>query len=309
MRSNHEALASEDPSAAAALKDAAEQSQQGGIAGQMRDAAGQIGENRMGQAARSQQEVLQKLRDLEDVLRHNRDSDTEMLVKKMKAAEQELSNLRDPPAELAETRTTPVRLPMRRTAGATERHPSGAKARLEGGNGHDGAAFGRDSKLERLKPAPPEPLTGCRMAQTSSTRATGGRRQQQEALDDLDQGAARAGPSPSRRRRDPGPANRSPTSPTIWRACRRVSRRHRRNEAGLDDRCMPSRKWTRAAPASRLPNSSGLSEETGRIAERVAAAEVFALALKGAVRTMGQAADRLAERQTGGGERNGLKGQ
>src|SRR5207302_10808016 len=73
MRGTVEKLAGENPSASAALQDAAQQSQEDAIAGEMRDAAGQIGENRMGEAARTQQEILKKLREVEDTLRQKRE--------------------------------------------------------------------------------------------------------------------------------------------------------------------------------------------------------------------------------------------
>ncbi|MBS0266267.1 MAG: hypothetical protein JSS02_30335 [Planctomycetes bacterium] len=88
------------PAAADMLQSAAQQSQQQGIAGQMREAADQIGANRMGLATRNQQEILQKLRDLEQKLDAQRDDGSEMLIKKQKQAESELSELRDRQREL-----------------------------------------------------------------------------------------------------------------------------------------------------------------------------------------------------------------
>src|SRR5262249_46938992 len=80
MLQNAETLSAESPAAAAALRDAVEQAREEAIAGRMRDAAGQIGENRMGQAARSQDEVLRKLKGLEDTLRQSHETDSEQLI-------------------------------------------------------------------------------------------------------------------------------------------------------------------------------------------------------------------------------------
>src|SRR5262249_39919697 len=66
MRETVQSLESQNPDAAGALREALEQSHDEAISGAMRDAAGEIGENHMGQAQRTQQEILRKLRDLED---------------------------------------------------------------------------------------------------------------------------------------------------------------------------------------------------------------------------------------------------
>ncbi len=302
MRSTIDNLSHHDPSAAAALKDAAEQSQQGGIAGQMRDAAGQIGENRMGQAARSQQEVLQKLRDVEDVLRHNRESDSEMLVKKLKQAESKLQSLRDRQSDLLHGMQDAAQ-----NADPQERQEQLEKLRQEQKQlQNETARLAR--RLARLE---------ARKASTSADRAAGrmeksqgelddgdnagAAQEQQEALDDLEQAQREL----ARRRRE---EEETLAQEQLARIADELAGLIPRQQAAIDetkrlnDLHDSSGKWVRAQIASLRDLTQvqrNLADETSRIAEKIAAAEVFALALKGAVAQMQRASSRLAERDTG----------
>src|SRR5262249_43765718 len=170
MRGTIEDLANENPAAAATLQEAVEQSQQEGIAGEMRDAAGQIGDNRMGQAARTQQEILRKLHDLEDTLRQKRESDTEMMVKKLKQAGAHPQDLHDRQAELLrKTRETqPIVDPQERERGLVELRKEQQKLHEET------ARMAR--RLARLE---------AHKAQASAARAAG---RMQQAGDRLEEG-------------------------------------------------------------------------------------------------------------------------
>jgi hypothetical protein len=302
MRATHAALSAEAPAAAAVLQDAATQSQQQAISAQMREAADQIGANQMGQAGRNQQEILQKLRDLEDVLHHHRDSDTEMLVKKLKAAEQELADLRDGQAELLQKLQTAAQNPD--PAERQEQLESLRKeqARLQ----EDAARMSRQlARLEAHKAKTSAARAAGKMqaaqdelAQGSQSGAT---EQQQEAIDDLEQAQRELA---ARRREEEETLAREqfakiadelaalvPRQQAVLDETRRLDGLH--SEAG---------KWTRAqqlALRELAKTQRDLSEEINRLIERIAAAEVFALALKGAFRSMEDAARRLDQRETG----------
>jgi hypothetical protein len=304
MRASHESLSREDPSAAAALRDAAQQSQQEAISGQMREAADQIGANRMGQAIRHQQEVLQKLRELEDVLQHNRDSDTEMLVKKLKAAEQELSDLRDRQAELlkklhaaepnadASQRQEQLEALRKMQARLQEETASLSRrlARLEA----------RKAKTSAARAASRMQEAQDRIAEGDQTAAAG---QQQEAVDDLEQAQRELA---THRRHEEETLAREQLAKIADDLAALAPRQQAAIDETrrLDDLHADSGKWTRAQLLSLRDLTTvqrTLGEQTGRLAERIAAAEVFALALKGAVRLMEQAARQLDERETGDG--------
>jgi hypothetical protein len=302
MRSTNENLSPDDPSAAAALKDAALQSQQGGIAGQMRDAAGQIGENRMGQAARSQQEILQKLRDIEDGLRHNRESDSEMLVKKLKQAETELQSLRDGQAELQKKMQD-----AQQSTDPEERQQQLAKLRQEQKSLQDEAArqSRRLARLEARKASASTDRAAGRMQKSQDELdegdGAGAAQEQQEALDDLEQAQRELA---ARRREEEETLARE----QLARIADELTGLIPRQQAAIDetkrlnDMRESSGKWVRAQFASLRDLAQAqrdLAEETGRIAEKISAAEVFALALRGAVVQMQRAAGRLAERDAG----------
>jgi len=302
MRGTVENLAGENPSAAATLQEAVEQSQQEGIAGEMRDAAGQIGENRMGQAARSQQEILKKLHDLEDTLRQKRESDTEMMVKKLKQAGADLQNLRDRQADLMHKMNE-----ARQNGTPQEREEQLAELRKEQRKLQDETSR-MARRLARLE---------AHKAQTSAARAAGRMQaaddrleeddpsgagdEQQEALDDLEQAQRelarqqRAQEEELARERLAKVADE--LSGMIPRQQSVIDETRRLDELHAD-----SGKWSRAQLVSLRDLSKvqqALEEDTGRLIEKLAAAEVFALALKGAARHMHSAGEQLAQRQTG----------
>jgi hypothetical protein len=302
MQATTEKLATENPTAAATLEEAVQQSRQEGIAGQMRDAAGQIGENRMGQAARSQQQILQKLRELEDTLRQKRETDTEMMVKKLKQAGQELQDLRDRQEEL-----------LRQTQ--------------EAGNNPDPGQ--RQSELETLRKQQQKlqedtdrmarrlARLEARQSQDSAGRAASRMREAQDRLDEHDQAGAAA--------------QEQEALDDLEQAQRELARQQRAEEEQLareqlarvadeligmiprqqavidetrrlDELHSQTGKWSRAQLVS-LRDLAKVQEhlegETGRIIEKLSAAEVFVLALKGAARHMHSAGEQLARRETG----------
>ena len=302
MRGTVENLAGENPSAAATLQEAVEQSQQEAIAGEMRDAAGQIGENQMGQAARSQQEILKKLHDLEDTLRQKRESDTEMMVKKLKQAGAELSNLRDRQAEV-KRKTAEVQ----QNGNPQEREEQLAELRKEQQKLHEETAR-LARRLARLE---------AQTAQTSAARAAGRMQQaadrldesgpsgagdaQQEALDDLEQ-AQRAVARQQRAQEEQ--LAREQLAKVADELSGMLPRQQSviDNTRRLDDLHAESGKWSRAQLVSLRDLSKvqqRLEEDTARLIEKVATSEVFALALKGAARHMHSAGEQLAQRQTG----------
>lgn len=302
MQGTVENLADENPAAAAALKDAVEQSRQEAIAGSMRDAAGQIGENRMGQAARSQQEILQKLRDLENTLRHNRESDTEMLVKKLKQAEGELQQLHDRQAELIKKQKE-----AEKTADPDERRQELEQLRKEQQTlKEDTLRMARRlARLEARSSQASSERAASRMQEAQESLEEGDQssaaRQEQEALDDLEQAQrelARA------RRAEEEHLAREQLARVADELAGMSARQKAANDETrrLDKLHSEAGKWSRGQLVSlndlaRIQRT--LSDETERIAEKLAGADVFAQALKGAVRNMGFSAEQLAQRNTG----------
>src|SRR5438477_7487957 len=168
-------LEDKNPEAAGTLKEAVDQSRQEAIAGQMRDAAGEIGDNRMGQAERMQREVLQKLRDLEDTLLQKRESDTEMLVKRLRQAGEKLQDLHDRQDEVMRKLRE-----LGKKADSAERQQALEELRKQQqALSEETASLVR--RLARLEAAPP---------QASARRAAGRMKEAENQLADGDQSAA-----------------------------------------------------------------------------------------------------------------------
>ncbi len=87
-------LEQNDPSSAAALKDAAQQSRQKGTSGKMDEASKGIKQNQMGDAQGKQKQAQQDLKKLVDALQNRRENELARLVKDLKAAEKAMKDLR-----------------------------------------------------------------------------------------------------------------------------------------------------------------------------------------------------------------------
>jgi hypothetical protein len=88
-----------DPLAAAALREAAQQSRKQETAAKMGEAAEQLQRNRMGAARNGQEQVRQDLKSLVDAIQNRRERELARLVKELKNAEAELDKLRQRQAE------------------------------------------------------------------------------------------------------------------------------------------------------------------------------------------------------------------
>lgn len=291
-----------NPSAAASLKDALEQAREQGVASQMRDAAGQIGENRMGEASRSQQEILEKLRELENTLNDSQNSDTETLVKKLKQAEHELQSQRDRQAELLQK--------LDEARQMTD--PAGRQAELERLAKRQQELRDETAKMARTlqrlqarKPSAAAQRAAARMQQAQEDMAEGDEaeaaEQEQEALDDLDQ--AQRELARERRRAEEQLAREQ-----LDRIASELAGMIDREQAVIEEtrRLEDLRKSSGKLNRSQLKSLSDLTgvqrslkEDTDRLVEKLTAAEVFAHTLRGAARSMQRAIELLEQRETG----------
>ncbi len=89
-----QSLEETDPLAAATLGDAARQAAQRGISGQIRAGGRKLDDNQIGQARKQQQQVLRELNELLDILSNRREQELSRLVKRLKEAESHLEQLR-----------------------------------------------------------------------------------------------------------------------------------------------------------------------------------------------------------------------
>lgn len=292
-----------DGSAASSqLKETLERSRELGISEQMRDAAGQIGENRMGAAARSQAQVSEKLREIEKTLTNEPETDAETLVKQLKQTESDLERLVRREEET-----------LRKTREAQQIQDAGKRQaeldRLEAEQREIQDETSRlTRKLARLQ---------AQRAADSARRAAGRMQQAQQELDEADDDEARE--------------NQQAALDDLEQAQRELARERRRAEERLareqlekiadqlqamivreqavidetrrlEEIRREAGRFTRSQFATLrdlTATQRTLREETQALSEKLTAAEVFGLALRGAAARMQQAADLLDERLTG----------
>ena len=301
MRETVQSLESQNTDAAGALWEALEQSHDEAISGAMRDAAGEIGENHMGQAQRMQQEILRKLRDLEDTLQQKRESDTEVLVKRLRQAGEKLQELRDRQSGLLHR--------LDRSENSAD-SPAGQQA-LEALRQEQQALREETERLVRrlARLDAHSPGAGARRAAAQMKEAEnrlsdgdppGAADREQEALDDLEQAQRELA-------REEQAAREQLAREQLARAADDLAALVPRQQAVIDETRRleelhaTAGKWSRAQLVSLRDVAraqQALAEDVGRIVDRLAAAEVFARALKGAAGHMLRAAELLAERDT-----------
>lgn len=292
-------LQSINPDAAAALQDAVEQAP--AIAEPMRDASRQIDANRMGEAAQLQERVVGKMRDLEDGLRNRRDSDGETLVKQLRQAEQQLDEMHKQQADLLHKLQD-----LAQVADPAEREAGLQKLKQEQQQLRDEAArLARQlRRLQMHRPGAAAQRAAARMAKAQDDLEQGepaeAAEEQQEALDDLEQAQREA----AQERRD---VEEQLAREQLEKIADELQGMIAREQTVIDETrrleaIRASRgNWTRPQRRSLLDLVSvqkELRSDTERIAETLTSAKVFALALKGAARSMQRAQDLLAEQNT-----------
>jgi hypothetical protein len=97
-----ESLKPRDPDAAEKFEQARDELSSDGTSGKLREAAQDIGDNKIGEAAKVQQQALDDLRDLDKQLKREPTDDLEMLVKQVEESKHEFETLRKEQDELKE---------------------------------------------------------------------------------------------------------------------------------------------------------------------------------------------------------------
>ena len=296
-------LLANDPAAAGRMQDIQEQLLRNNTTGKMRDAARQVGENKIGQAGQIQQQVADELQALEDLLKNRPVSDLETLVKQMKQAEQDLADLAQQQAEL-----------LQKTAEAqAQTDPQLAVKRLEQLKREqqelEQKAEQLARKIERLQlksPAEAARRAAERMQQAAESLdkeedSDQAEKLEQEALDDIEQAQRELAQEREQ-------AEERLAFEQLEKVATEIKTLAERQQGvltetkRLNDVQSARGNWNRAQLKTLrdlAETQRGLRLETNGLAEKLSAAEVFALAVKRASRQMEQAALRLDEKQTG----------
>ena len=291
-----------DPLAAGVIDDALHQARQQGISGQMREAGQNIEQNQVGQAAQRQDQVTENLQELLDTLANRSEHELGRLVKKLREAEEELTELRRQQQglrkKMAEAAKNPNEDERRRELERLSREQKKLQEEAE--------RFAR--KLQRLQ---------AEQASRSAAKASGKMAQAGEQGEqgdaDAAQGAAEAAEKDldeaqqalAERRKQAEMDLAMEQLAKIEDALK--SMRDRQQEVVLETERLESVRsqngnWTRGQALSvrdLARQQAALEDETESLADKLSAAEVFSLALKGAGREMTKASELLAERDTG----------
>lgn len=296
-------LEESDPAAAGRMQDILDQLQQNNTSGKMRDAARQVGENKIGQAGQIQQQVADELQGLEDALKNRPVSDLETLVKQMKQAEADLADLAEKQEEL-----------LKKTQEAQEQtDPQLKQEQLEKLKKEqqelEKKAEQLARKLQRLQqksPAEAARRAAERMQQAGESLEKDegtdqAEKQEQEALDDIEQAQRELA-------KEREQAEERLAFEQLEKVADEIKTLAERQQGvltetkRLNDAQSARGNWNRAQLKTLrdlAETQRGLRLDSNGLAEKLNAAEVFSLAVKRASKQMEQAAARLDERQTG----------
>jgi hypothetical protein len=290
-----------------AVADALHLARQQNLAGQMRDGADKIGGNRIGQSLERQAAVLRGLDEMLDALANRREQELSRLVKKLRDAEKQLEELRNEQAGLQKKLERLVKESQQ--PGANQEAIKRELERLHRDQKRVQEETQRLARqLERLQADKASKSTagaGDRMGEAQSKAAANkpgeALEEATKAKEDLDEAQKQLAEQRKKAEQDLAHEQLAKIGDALKSLADRQSQmveEVRDYEARRDK----TNGFTRAQSQSVLDLSrseAGLSSEAKELAEKVAAADVFNLALTRAAAEMTTAARRLAKLDTG----------
>ncbi len=289
------------PSVAARLGDAQDHIRRRATAEQMRRTAEQLENNDVGQASSSQQQIADDLQELNEILSNRGVDDAETLVKKLQQAENELAELRKRQTELLRKVQQAEQLEDSRQRELQLQQLKKEQKRLS----DDVASMAR--RLRRLQAQSAGESAGraaerMRNADEDLARqaSEAAMDEQHEALDDLEQAQRELA------------QQRQETEERLARELLERIADQLKDMIALEQNVIDETRrleverqkqgnWSRGQLQSLLrlaETQRNLKRDTDHLVETLKAAEIFALALRGASRQMQRAAERLAENKT-----------
>jgi len=300
-------LAESDPALADAAAETASRIEEDSLESRMREAAADLdgrnlgGKLRVGKAHSAQSDLVRRLDELQKTLRDEQTTNSEVLVKKLREAEEQLETLQKKQEQLAES--------LRKAQ--SEPDPALRLQKLERLKKQQQELAAETSRVARLlkrlqaKDAD-QALRRAAESMRNAARDIEGdappdaARQQQESLDDLEQ----ARRDLAQRRRE---VEEQLARELLERMADDLLAMIAKQQNVIDETLRLEAARIKRGSRSRgqlktlrdlATNQRDLLTETAHLAEAAQAAEVFALALSGAVRHMQAAADRLDKRLT-----------
>jgi hypothetical protein len=302
MRQLGESLAQDDPLAADALSDALEQARQQALGGQMREAGRKVEQNQLGQAGGQQAKIGEQLQEMLDTLANRREQELSRLVEKLREAEGQLAELRRQQEGLRkrmeQAAQNPDEAERRRELERLSREQKELQEQVQ--------RFAR--KLERLqaeKAAQTASRAGGKMGQAGEQGQQGDAGGAQDAAQGAQKDLEDAQKQLAERRRQAEIDLAMEQLAKIEDALRGL---HARQERALDDTRRLDQLQTEQGKLTRAQSISvqdlarlelSLSAEADAQAKKLAAAQVFSLALRGVARELTRAGELLGQRQLG----------
>lgn len=327
-----EGLAETDPLAAEALKDALQQIQREATTSELGQAANQIDRNQMGPAGQTQDKAREAMQDLVDTLKNRRENDLERLLKQLQETRSELAQAQRQQRDLLE-RTRQAQGAKGEQGGQPQggqqqpggEQPQGGEQAGEGDQGEGDRARLQElaKEQEQLEQELRRQLQKLRKLRADQAARAGSRaasrmgnagqnldegegeaaiRDEEEALKDLEQAIA-----------DTDQAIQEAEDRLLMEQFAKIRDQLRayndRQKRLLEEtEAFEARRKAGGGRLSRADSfdvrnlgraQAGLKDETASLAERLDGAPVFKLSLERAMARMVEAADQLAEIETG----------
>ena len=302
LRQMQQHLAAEDPLAAEIIDDALHHAQDTMLSGQMSQIAEQVRRNRMGQAVSAQQQVASDLEEMLDILANRREQQLERLVKKLREAERQLAEIRRQQEGLRKKMRHAAKIADEQQRREQLKRLTRQQRELE----QRARRFAR--RLKRLQADAAEKSVAqgaARMGDTgqqaSADQAGRAAQQSQAAEKDLEQAQAQL----AQRRRE---AERDLAMEQLVRIEDTLSSLQKKQKKLLDETQRLHEVQDKQGRLSRgqlitladlAAEQQALTEETKTVAEKVAAAAAFHLALTTAAERMAEAKALLSQRKVG----------
>lgn len=294
-------LQEEDPLAAQTLTDALARARELDVAGRMRSVAGQVQDNRMGQAIAGQRGIEQSLSELLDLLSGKRANEVAGLVKKLRQAEAELDELAQREEQLrkqfeqaASQDAERARNELQRLAGQQKQleDETDRKARqLQQLNAQQAADAARRGAAKMGEAGQSAAKSDGR---TAAQRAEEARKALEQARQDLAEQRQKAEAQLADELRA---KLETAIKSLVARQQKAMEETQRLDDLRRDQPLTPGQE---ASLVDLARQQRLLQTETSSLSEKHAEAQVFSLAVSLAAKEMAQAAGLLDRRQTGG---------
>lgn len=302
MQQSADELQQSDPLAADTIADALHEAQQQALGGQMRETGRSLQQNQVGQAAGQQKQISQQLDELLDILTNRRETELARLVRKLREAEAELQAIRQEQQglrkKMEEAAKNPDEEERRRELERLTREQRELQEKTE--------RLARELQRLQAEDASRAASRGSSKMggageQGQQGNAGGAAEQAEQAESDLDEAQQQLAQRRRQAEMDLAAEQLARMEDTL--ASMRQRQQQLINETKhYDELAEEHGRLTRSQLISVRDLSRqqrGLQQETEVQSENLGSAGAFELALGGAAREMGRAADMLSRQETG----------